>query len=1230
MRMLVVFCLGCLFCLSSCRERKLFERVAADDSGLHFNNQITESDSINILDFEYLFNGGGVGIGDVNSDGLPDVFFSGSQVPSRLFLNRGNLHFEDVTKAAGLKAPYWSTGVSMVDINADGRLDIYLCTVNPHRGESSPNQLFMNLGSNADGIPQFRDVAAEVGLADKGYSTQAAFFDYDRDGDMDCYLLTNALEQYNRNEPHGQSADGLGRSTDRLYRNDGVGQGAWGRGQGLTTVSGSAPPAPRSLPHALHFTNVSKEEGIQIEGWGLGVAIADFNADGWPDVYCANDFQSSDLLWINEHANGKHTGFTNRVSEYMKHGSFNAMGIDVADLNNDGWPELMTLDMMPEDNRRQKSMFSSQNYDRHQLALSMGYQPQYVRNVLQLNRGPQPGGGHPVFSEVGQQAGIYATDWSWSTLFADFDNDGWRDVLVTNGYPKDITDLDFINYTSQLKQAYFRNDSVNEQKNYQKMLDLIGVKKSNWAFRNRLGDANVDRSALAFEDVTERWGLSIPSYSNGAAYADLDNDGDLDLVINNINDDAFLYRNTLNDSKKADQSTAHFLRIHLKGPSNNPAGFGANVEVWTNGQKQTTEHTVTRGFVSSVEPAIHFGLGNVTRVDSVKVRWPDGHVSKRINLSVDQVLAVDYRTAQNLSASVSDLPESYFTEITGQRGLIYVHHENEFVDFKQQVLLSQQYSRNGPGLAVGDVDGNNLDDVFVGGASESAGQLFLQMKPGQFLGKALPKENPRNFGDDLGALFLDADGDGDLDLYVAVGGNEFPENDERYQDRLYLNDGDGTLTPAPSGSLPDTRASGSCVVAADYDRDGDLDLFVGGRVVPRKYPMPARNYLLRNDSERSADGRRNAKFTDVTPTNLRTAGLVCAALWTDSDNDGWPDLFLAGEWMPLTFYRNSHGKLGAHQPMRLPNSTGWWNSLAAGDFDNDGDIDYVAGNVGLNNPFDVTSDQPLEIVAKDFDQNGTLDPILSHYIQKKPYPSAPRDQLADQIPSLKKRFTSYEQYGQLTIHDLVENKDAEGAYTAKATQFASCYVENKGKGLYEISPLPALAQIAPVFGMYVDDVNEDDNLDLLLVGNFYATNVLMGRYDAGKGLLLRGDGQGHFSSVSLDKTGLFADRDAKALAVVATGPHEKVALVSNTNDTLQTFRFMPANANKQISSGAIQIRPDDVAGSVTLANGKKRRIEFYYGMGYLSQSSRMLPTAGLRGPVVLIDSRGRKRTVITH
>ncbi|MBO0931921.1 VCBS repeat-containing protein [Fibrella aquatilis] len=1196
--------LSLLLLVAGCNQKPRFERLTPAETGIDFANTIVEDDSLNVLDFEYIFNGGGVAVGDVNNDGLPDVFFSGSQVPNRLYLNRSDgskIRFEDVTKQTGLLTPHrWSTGVSLVDINADGLLDIYVCTINPKRGATgAANQFFINQGIGRDGLPHYRDLAPQLGLDDRGYSTQAAFFDYDRDGDLDMYLLTNALEGYNRNQPRGPVRDGSGKSTDRLYRND----------QG-------------------RFRNVSQQAGITIEGWGLGVAVADINEDGWPDVYCANDFQSNDLLWINN----QDGTFSNRLTDYMKHGSYNAMGLDIADLNNDGHPELMTLDMMPDDNRRQKSMFGPHNPDRYQMGLDRGYAPQFVRNALQLNRGlvrGRDGRMQISFSEVGQLSGVAATDWSWSTLMADFDNDGLRDIFITNGYPRDITDLDFVAYSSQSQSTYFASDAKTDNKTKEKLTELIGVKKSNFMYHNR-GD-------MAFDDVTEAWGLSIPSFSNGAAYADLDNDGDLDIITNNINGTAFVYRNRTDERSakaEANKASGHYLRVNLVGEPGNPAGFGATVAVHYAGpnntrQRQISEQSPYRGYVSTVESTVHFGLGAVDRVDTVLVRWLDGRTSRLVNLPANQVVTVRQREARVDPPPSAHPVEPLFVELTANNPIPFVQRENPFVDFKQQVLLPHLYSRNGPGMAVGDADGNGLDDVYVGGAALMNKAFFYQMTPGTFTQKPLMVGQRRNLADEMGSLLFDADGDGDLDLYVVCGGNEWLPNDPRYQDRLYRNDGprghgrgaDGLpLFRADSAALPDTRASGSCVVAADYDRDGDLDLFVGGRVTPHSYPLPPRSYLLRNDSGPGT----GVKFTDVTDRvapGLSGIGMVTSALWSDFDTDGQIDLVVAGEFMPICFIKNQAGKLKV-SPTNLP--AGWWNSLTAGDFDNDGDIDYVAGNMGVNSRFKASAAQPISVYAKDYDQNGTLDPVMCQYIQGKCYPAHPRDQLAEQVPSLKKRFTSYAQYGEMTFDQLLRPDDMHGVYVATATEFSSSYIENQGKAGFRIRPLPMMAQAAPVFGMLTDDYDNDGNLDLLLIGNSYATDVQVGRYDAGKGLLLRGNGRGGFSAQTLARSGLCADRDAKSLVCVSTGPGQSLLLVGNNSDTLQTFQPTTRTARQ------ITLRPDEYAATWQKADGRTHRAEVYTGSGYLAQSSRVLTVGQHPRDVTVLTYKGQRRRIVVR
>ncbi|MBO0939799.1 VCBS repeat-containing protein [Fibrella sp. HMF5335] len=1220
--------------LSACQEKPLFERLDATDTGIHFANTIAENDTLNVLDFEYIYNGGGVAVGDVDNDGKPDVFFTGNQVSSRLYLNKSQtggadttdqnrgdepLRFLDITEAAGVRTKLWCTGVSMVDINADGWLDIYVCTISPKRGQTAPNLFFINQGKDASGQVHFREMAHEMGLDDRGYSTQAAFFDYDRDGDLDCYLLTNALEAYNRNQPRGSVRDGSGKSTDRLYRNEGGRQEGKNGEQEVKTATQMADqprdPSSHSPSSFLpSFKDVSHEAGITIEGWGLGVAIADINRDGWPDVYCANDFQSNDLLWINN----QDGTFTNRYAEYIKHGSYNAMGVDVADLNNDGRLDLMTLDMMPEDNRRQKSMFGTHNPDRFQMGLDRGYAPQYVRNALQLNQGPDSRG-HTSFSEVGQLAGVYCTDWSWSTLMADFDNDGHRDIFITNGYPKDITDLDFVAYNSQYKTSYFNTDSETDKETREKMTELIGVKKSNFMFRNTGKNSS---EPPVFEDITQAWGLNIPSFSNGAAYADFDGDGDLDIVVNNIDDEAFVYQNKASEKRKSGSEAkeqGHYLRLNLVGEGLNSAALGASVELTFGQQKQAIDNSPYRGYKSTVEPTLHIGLGAARQVDTLTVRWLNGYVTQLTNVRADQVLTLRQADAKTKYTPQSALVGSFglFTELTGPANpLPFVQEENNFVDFKEQVLLPHRLSQGGPALAVGDVDGNGTDDVFVGGAAHKTSGLFRQLQPGKFTSTTLTGTGVRKFAEDMGALFFDADNDGQLDLYVVSGGNEYPADNIAYQDRLYHNRGRGQLQP-DSAALPNTRGSGSCVVAADYDRDGDLDLFVGGRTTPRKYPLPGRSYLLRNDSKPG-----HPRFTDVTDQvapGLANCGMVTAALWTDTNNDTHPDLLLVGEWMAPTLFENRNNRL-KRVDSALTTQVGWWNSLVGGDFDNDGDIDYVAGNLGKNSRFQASAAEPVSIYAKDYDQNNTLDPVMCLYIQGKCYPTHPRDQLAEQVPGLKKRFPTYADYGNMTFDKVLTDEERAGAYVVNATNLTSSYIENRGNNQFAIRPLPAMAQITTVQGILVGDYNTDGQLDVLLVGNAYDTDTQVGRYDAGKGLLLCGNGKGGFRPQTMLQSGFCADRNARSLVEVATSPGQSLLLVGNNSDTLQTFRRRTAISLKHPS---LLPHPDDFIALIPLPGGKFRRQELYYGSGYLSQTSRTAQTVPVG--TTYVNFRGQRR-----
>ncbi len=1140
-------------------------------TGITFENRITETPQLNVLTFPYLYNGGGVGIGDVNGDGLKDIFFAGNMVSSRLFLNRGNWHFEDVTEAAGLATKRWCTGVAMVDINGDGLLDLYVCTIDPVYGKSSPNLFFINQGTDSHGIPHYKDMAVPMGLADTGFSTQAAFLDYDGDGDLDMYLLTNGNVQYNRNEVRKIVTDGSDPSTGRLYRNDGIPPG------------GTVPV----------FTNVSRQAGILQQGWGLGVVVCDVNKDNWPDIYVANDFLSNDQLLINNHDGT----FTNSIAGEMRHQSQNSMGTDAADVNNDGWPDIVTVDMKPFDNARDKSMFARQNYDRFQLQLKLGYQPEFVRNSLQLNNGDNS------FSEIGQLAGIYATDWSWSALFADFDNDGYKDLFISNGYGKDVTDLDYLSYMGNGVNNLFGNDAAKQKRAYEQMNRLKDVSLQSFLFHN-----NQD---LTFTNMAVPWGLDQPSLANGAAYADLDNDGDLDLVVNNINQGASVYRNNLMEQERASDNHAthhRYLQIRLEGSSMNRQALGSKAELFAQGTMQYAELTLQRGFMSSVDNTLYFGVDTLQFIDSLRITWPDRKTTVCRNIRTDQVLQLAEKDASKPAGGIPPA-EPLFQQLS-HSGIAYKHINNDYVDFRAEPLMPYQYSRCGPAIAAGDIDGDGLDDLFIGGAAGRPNHFFLQQKDGSFRERVFEQNKPY---EDMGALLFDADNDGDVDLYVVSGGNEFPSGSPLYQDRLYRNDGKGNFR-LDTTALPLTKGSGSTIIAADFDGDGDLDLFVAGKADPHHYPLPGRSYLLRNDG---------GKFTDVTTQlapAIASAGIINSAIFTDFDNDGQIDLIVAGEWMPVTFLQNRHGHFtDVTASTGIGDRSGWYNSIIAADFNNDGHMDYIVGNMGLNTRYKASVQQPLRIYARDLNNDGSIDPIMTYYLNGREVTDAYRDDFIKQITGGRRRFPSYADFGVASMDEILTPGEREGAYIEHANWMYSSFIENKGHGKFSITPLPNLAQAAPVYGLLAGDFNGDGNLDLLMTGNQYNSNTTVGQYDAFNGLVLQGNGKGEWQPLTTAKAGFVNRQDGKAMAEVLTGANGTIVVVTNNNDSVKVFR------NHKANDVVLKLLAMDSYALIHHQSGAVTKMEVSYGSGYLSQSSRILhwPADALFAEVV--NYQGQKR-----
>jgi hypothetical protein len=1091
---------GLTACSREPHSPPLFELLRPEATGVTFANTLPEKPDFNPLNYLYYYNGGGVAAGDIDGDGLPDLYFTSNLGPNKLYRNKGNYQFEDITDKAGVADPDgWKTGVTMADVNGDGKLDIYVSGVD-YQTVHGRNVLYINAGNGT-----FTDRAKEYGLDHVGYSTQALFFDYDGDGDLDMYLLDHSTHTQRALEAQARQSATDQRTSDRLFRNDGK-----------------------------HFTDVTDRAGLRdgIDGYGLGIVASDFNDDGCPDIYVSNDFQGDDYLYINN-CNGT---FTQSNATATGHTSRFSMGVDAADFNNDGRIDIISLDMLPEREDILKTSAVSEGFDIYNRRIEAGYHPQYARNALQLNRGANR------FSEIGYLAGVAATDWSWSALFVDLDNDGKKDLFVTNGIFRRPNDMDYINYVGNEAVQASLHDTLTEA-NLSLLKQMPQTPLAKYAFRN---DGN-----LGFTNVAEAWGLAQPGFSNGAAYVDLNNSGNLDLVVNNINAPASIYRSHAREINKN-----HYLTVQLRGSGANTAGIGARVELTHAHQVQVVEQGPTRGFLSSVDDRLHFGLGASNKIDSLTVIWPNHRFQTLANIEGDRILTLSQADASQVYQYPRAPSAPLFADVTAKTGVDFRHKEDTFYDYNREALMPHLLSTEGPKLAVADVNGDGLEDFYVGGAKWQPGKLFVQQRDGRFRATTLPALTADSVSEDIGASFFDANGDTYPDLFVVSGGNEFWGEQDPLRPRLYLNDGRGNFTRARA-ALPNLFENGSCVAVGDFNGDGHPDLFVGSRVVSKSYGVVPKSHLLESDG--------NGRFIDVTlekAPELSEAGMVSSATWIDYDHDGKADLVVVGEWMPVRVFHQENGKLvDRTKQAGLSGTNGWWNSVEAVDLRGNGRQDLVLGNLGLNSYLQASPKEPARLYVYDFSHSGggNLEQILTSYRNGVSYPIAGRDELLKKIPSLRSKYPSYKDFGASRIDDIFPSSDIRQAQVREAYTFASAIALNNGNGTFTMQPFPIEAQLAPIYTSLAGDFDGDGKVDLLVGGNLYGVIPALGRYDASYGLMLLGDGKGGFTSVDMEKSGVAIDGQVRDMKVVRGPKGERFVVVARNNDKVIVLQQTKGN-----------------------------------------------------------------------